>query len=282
MRKRSPWLKAVYAYLQVIAGSVITGVALDVFLIPNHIAAGGVSGLAMVTNYLTGLPVGLTMVALEVPLFLACLRTFGAGFGMRSLVGTLALAGTVDLLAGHVTTIPDPMLAVFYGGGLAGLGLGLAFRSGGTTGGTDLAARLIHRFSRMSIGQSLLIVDSVIIAVAGVFFGPVPALYAILVLLITGRVIDFVQEGANYSKGALIISSSPDPIRACILRDMNRGVTILKGMGGFTGEDKEVLFVIVSRPEIVALKQIVRSADARAFVVITDVREVLGEGFIED
>jgi uncharacterized membrane-anchored protein YitT (DUF2179 family) len=282
VRARRKWVASLYACLMVVAGSVVAGVSMDVFLIPNHIAAGGMSGLATVLHHFTHAPIGLTMLVLEVPLFAASVKVFGPVFGFRSLLGTVSIAASIDLLSGHVPTISDPLLSVFYGGALAGLGLGLAFRSGGTTGGTDVVARLVHHYAHISVGQSLLIVDGCVIAFAGVVFGAVPALYAIIVLLITGRVVDFVQEGPNYAKGAFVISDNPDAIRLGILKDMNRGVTILHGQGGFTGTAKEVLFVVVGRREIAEIKQLVRLTDPRAFVVITDVREVFGEGFMED
>jgi uncharacterized membrane-anchored protein YitT (DUF2179 family) len=279
---RRRWIRVAYDYLQIIIGSIITAAALDIFLIPNKIAAGGVSGLATVIFYLTQAPVGVTMLLINIPLFLASLRTFGAHFGFKTVLGTVTLSLAIDFLAGRVSTISDPFLAVLYGGVLTGIGMGITFRGGGTTGGTDLAARIIHHYIPISLGQSLLGIDFIVIALAGFVFNAQLALYAIVVLFLTGKIIDLIQEGINYSKGVIIISKNPPQIRSIILNEMSRGVTVLNGMGGYTMEDKEILFVVVSRSEILNLKNIVQSVDPSAFVVITDVREVLGEGFKED
>lgn len=279
---RKKVLRSFYDYFQIIVGSVITAAALDIFLIPNKIAAGGVSGLATVVFHLSGFPVGLTMLIINVPLFLGSVRTFGARFGVRTIIGTLALSIATDFLANKVSPISDPFLAVIYGGVLSGIGMGLTFRGGGTTGGTDLAARILHHYLKVSLGEALLGIDSIVIIVAGLVFNAQLALYAIIVLVLTGKVIDAIQEGINYSKGAFVISEKSEQIKSAIMSDLSRGVTVLNGRGGYTDEDKEVLFVVVSRSEITEIKKLVKSVDSRAFVVITDVREVLGEGFKED
>jgi uncharacterized membrane-anchored protein YitT (DUF2179 family) len=260
---------------------MVTAIALDVFLVPNKIAAGGVSGIATIVYYLFGAPVGVTMLLINIPLFLASVKTFGAHFGLKTLIGTIILSVSVDLFAGKITTINDPFLVVLYGGVLTGFGMGITFRGGGTTGGTDLAARIIHHFVPITLGQALLSIDVIVIILAGITFNPQLALYAMIVLFITGKVIDTVQEGFSYAKGAIVISDKPTEIAASVLAEMNRGVTVLNGFGGYTHESKEILFIVVGRAEITAIKQLVTKIDAKAFVVITDVREVLGEGFKE-
>ncbi len=194
--------------------------------------------------------------------------------------GAGVLSVMVELLGvwlGPATS--DPVLAAIYGGGLAGIGTGITFYFGGSTGGTDMAAHLLSHWSRLSLGQALLVIDFSIIALAGFLFSPELALYALLSLIISSRTIDLVQEGTDYARAAYIISERPEEVAQAVLDKMERGVTILHGTGAYTGRERKVLFVIVSRPEIPRVKEIVADLDPNAFMAITDVHEVLGEGF---
>lgn len=267
-------------YLGVLLGVAITAFGLTWFLIPSKIAAGGVSGLATVTYHVFNFPVGLTMLALNIPLFIASITVIGTMFGLRTLFGTVLISVFVDLFARWAVPITsDSLLAAIYGGVIIGIGLGIAFRSGGSTGGTDMAAQLISRFFPISVGTALLIVDGIVIALAGVVFGPELALYALISVFITTKTIDIVQEGKTYAKAAMIISNDNDKIAASILTNLQRGATALQGKGVFTGTDRDVLYVIITRSELTKLRKLVHEVDANAFLVISDVHEVLGEGF---
>jgi len=251
------------------------------FLVPNKIAAGGVSGIATIVYYAARFPVGLTMLIINVPLFLIGIRKLGVGFGIRSLFGTVTISLAVDLLA-PVLPVPtrEPLLASIYGGIVTGIGIGIVFRNRGTTGGTDLAAAIVNNYMKMSVGVVLFMIDAAVIAAAGITFKSAElALYALLTIFLTSRVIDMVQEGFGYAKAALIISDRPREISEAILSQMDRGVTTLKGKGMYTGTDRDVVFSVVTRAEISILKKLVHSIDPKAFVILTDVHEVLGEGF---
>ncbi|WP_097016623.1 YitT family protein [Orenia metallireducens] len=278
MRKQT-----IYDYFWITIGSIITAAGLVMFLIPNKIAAGGVSGLSTVIYYLFGLPVGMVSLAINIPLFIIGVKEMGAKFGIRTLYGIFLLSFGIDLLNPYLPVLThDPLLASIYGGGVSGLGLGLVFRSKGTTGGTDLVAQLINKFTGISVGKSLMIIDFCVIALAGIVFNAEIALYAFIAMMITGKAIDIVQEGLKISKGTFIISDYSEEIRKNILEKMDRGVTILKGKGGFTEHNKDVLLCIISRSEVSDLKRIVHNIDENAFVIITEVHEVLGEGFNEN
>lgn len=275
--------RTVLEYIGVAIGSFITALGLVAFLIPYKIAAGGVSGLATVVHYLVGWPVGATMLLFNIPLFLVSMKSLGIKVGAKSLLGTFVLSFSVDLLTPfiHVWTT-NPLLATLYGGIFSGLGLGIVFRSKGTTGGTDLAAALIHKYFRTSLGMSLLAIDGMVIILAGIAFKSIEAaLYALITVFVTGKVIDVVQEGISYTKAAYIISDQNQQIAKKIIADLNRGVTSLKGKGIYTDEDKEVLLCVVSQREVTELKELVYNADPRAFVIVSNVHEVLGEGFKE-
>ncbi len=272
--------KVVLGYGGVLVGVIITAIGVSYFLIPARIAAGGVSGLATVIFHLAGLPVGITMLLFNFPLFALSWRIIGPLFGAKTIFGTLAISVFVDLFSRFpVPVTEDLLLCAIYGGVLSGVGLGIAFRSGGSTGGTDMAAQLVARFFPMSVGQALLIVDGFVIVLAGIAFGLELAMYALIAVFITTKTVDVVQEGQSYAKACLIISDHPEIIGERIMERLERGVTMLDGRGMYTKYDKQVLLVIVSRLEIAKIKEIVAESDKKAFVIIYDVHEVLGEGF---
>ncbi len=249
-------------------------------MIPAKIAAGGVSGFATVVFYLFDMPVGITMLILNIPLFLLSWRMIGPLFGKKTLFGTITISLLIDLFNRFAMPVTsDLLLCAIYGGVISGIGLGIAFRSGGSTGGTDMAAQLVAKFFSISVGQALLLVDGIVIILAGIAFGLELAMYALIAVFITTKTIDLVQEGQSYVKAILIISEQAEAIGNTIMERLERGVTSLDGKGMYTKKDKEILLVIVSRVEISHVKSIVNEHDKEAFVVIADVHEVLGEGF---
>ncbi|TDO95138.1 uncharacterized membrane-anchored protein YitT (DUF2179 family) [Halanaerobium saccharolyticum] len=277
MKKRT-----IIDYLGITVGSFLIALALTVFLVPNKIAAGGVSGLATVIYYITSFPIGITMLIINIPLFLAGLKIMGTSFGMRTIYGIITLSVFTDLLQPHMSALTDDLLlASIYGGVVGGIGLGIVFRSRGTTGGTDMIASLINYFTGITVGEGLLIADGVVVTLAGVFFNLEVALYAAVTIFITSQTIDVVQEGLNFKKGVLIISDQADQIRQMVVNDLNRGITEFEAKGGYTGNRKQVLLCIISRSEVSELKKAVSKIDKDAFVIISDVHEVLGEGFTE-
>ncbi|SJZ42740.1 YitT family protein [Selenihalanaerobacter shriftii] len=275
--------ETLYDYIGITIGSILTAMGLVMFLVPNKIAAGGVSGIATVLHYLFDSPVGMTMLAINVPLFITGVKILGVTLGVRTLYGILTLSLATDYLTPFLPSLTsDPLLAAIYGGALSGAGLGIVFKFKGTTGGTDLVARLINHFFGFSVGRGLLMIDFLVITFAAIVFNAELALYALIALLITSKTIDLIQEGFSISKGTFIISDEGERIREEIMQRLERGVTVLKGKGGFTEADKEVLLCVISRSEVARLKSLVNDIDQDAFVIITDVHEVLGEGFNEN
>lgn len=272
-------LAADYALL--LLGAALVALAADLFLIPNQVVSGGVVGVATILHYTLGTPVGLMNLLLNLPLFLMGMRWAGGlSFAMRTGAAVLALSLALDLMVPHLPQGPDdPLLYTLYGGLLDGLGMGLVFRAGGTTGGTDILARLLQRFSSFNLGGLLLGINVAILGAAAIVFGLEPALYALLVAYVSSRVIDLVQEGFSHARAALIISNKPGLVRLRLLQELNRGVTTLQGQGGYTSAQREVLYCVVAQSEVSRLKRLVHEADPRAFVVISQAQEVLGEGF---
>jgi len=287
-------IKGVKDYIWIILGCIITAAGIDVFLVPYKIAAGGVTGIATVIYYLINeaLPVGTIMLILNVPLFIFGFKYIGGKFIVRTLFSTAFLSLAIDILEPFTRNItdyfamegvlsPDYMLYSIFGGFLMGLGLGMVLRSGATTGGTDLAAKIVHHFvPAISVGKILLIIDAAVVVFAAAAFKSFRlGLYSIITVYISSKFIDVILEGFNFAKAAYVISDYSDRIAEGILKDLDRGVTALKGTGMYTKKDKQVLYCIIQSRQIPALKALVKSIDPDAFLILTDVTEVLGEGF---
>lgn len=276
-------------YFFMTAGIIITAFALDAFLIPNKIAAGGVSGLATVIYYalkdagLPTIPVGTQMLLMNIVLLAIGVRARGWRYGAKTIYGAVGLSVAVDVLALVVRPLApnDQLLAVLWGGALAGIGMGMVFRVGGNTGGTDIVAQLLTKKISLGIGQLMLAVDACVLLLAGLVLGPNLALYGAIAVFITGTTIDVVQEGLSTEKAAYIFSQHNDAIGQAILHELGRGATGFAARGLYSGEAREVIFCVVSRRELDDLKHIVHSLDPDAFLVISDVHEALGEGFKE-
>lgn len=249
---------------------------------PNHLSVGGFTGVAQIINFfLPRVPIGMAVIVLNLPLFVLSWTKVGRHWLYATLYATLVSSGMIDLLAGVYTFRPmEPMLAAVYGGVIVGLGCGLMMRYSATTGGTELAARLLKlKLPGLSIGTLCLAIDAVVvISYAAVFRDLTQALYAMVALFIISKVMDRVVYGGNGAKMAYIISEQYEAITAKLL-ELDRGVTLLEGRGGFSGSPKNVILCAFSRAQIVSIKSIVKQADPDAFIIVCDAYEILGEGF---
>jgi len=272
-------LQILREYIGVLLGTAVVAASFNMFLIPNRIAAGGISGLGIILFFLLQIPVGLTILFLNLPLFFVAARLFGFRFIVRGLFGAVALSLMVELFAPLPTVTNDLLLASIYGGITMGIGIALVFRARGSTGGTVLAAQVLNKLFGFTMGQSLLGVDFLVVAFAGIVFNLELAMYALISLFVTSRVIDLVQEGISNSKAALVISDKSELIVEKVLRDLDRGATIFTGKGAFTGMPKEMVLTVVTQSEVPRLKAIVHETDDKAFVIVGTAHEVLGEGF---
>lgn len=269
------------AYAQIILGSVIAGAAYPLFLTDNYIAPGGLTGVAMILHHFFDfLPIGTTSLALNIPLFLIGYRSSGPIFVLRTLIATALFSLSIDLLPFQTMT-DNLLLASLFGGILLGVGLGLIQRGGATTGGTDMAARMVHRrFSFISVGMFLFALDFIVVVAAGFSFGEAEAtLYAMINIAVCSKVIDLVMTGLTANKACFIMSSQWEPITRRILSEMDRGCTQLKARGGYSLEEKPVVLAVISRSELPMIKEIVRQEDEKAFMFVTEAHEALGEGF---
>lgn len=265
--------------IQIALGCLLGALAYPLFLVPNHIAPGGLTGLATVLNYLFHWPVGVTSLVMNVPLFIIGYRAMGRLFVIRSLVATVLFSVLIDLIPLPPMT-EQPLLGAVFGGVLLGAGLGLILRGGATTGGTDMVARMIHnRFQHISVGAILFFIDCCVVLMAGFFIEAEYALYAFASLYAATRVIDVVMVGLTREKACYIISTQHEQVKQEIMQKLDRGVTVLHAEGGYSGQDRPVLLCVLSAQEMGRLKAIVREADEEAFLFISDAHEVLGEGF---
>ena len=275
--------QTIRCYSLVALGSVIFALAFDWFFAPNQVAMGGVTGLAQVINAVfPPLSVGVLSFLLNVPLFLAGWKFIGFHLLASSLFSMAVSSVAIDLIAVAYPFGPmDPMLASVFGGALIGLSLGMVFLQGATTGGTDLIARLLKlRFGHLPMGTLVMAVDLVVIALAALAFHSLSsALYGLVSLYISSLVIDRVLYGLDNAKVAYIISDRPQEIIRSISTELDRGVTILRGAGAWSGEAKDVLMCAFKQKQIVALKRAVKETDPSAFLIVCDAHEVLGQGF---
>jgi uncharacterized membrane-anchored protein YitT (DUF2179 family) len=269
-------------YSLILLGAVIQALAMDLFLVPGKLAAGGVSGTAQIVNRYTGWPIGLMILFFNIPLFLLGWRYLGGRrFLARSLFTVVVYSALVDALALVLPKglTPDPVLNALYGGVLGGIGVGLVFRGQSTSGGTDILAKLLGQWRGIPISQSYLLTDALVVLVAGLAFSWELALYALVALYVSGLATEAATEGASVVRTATIITFQPQAVADKILRDIGRGVTMWPGVGMYSGEAKQILFCAVSRAEVSQLKAIIHEADPNAFVVIGQAHEALGEGF---
>lgn len=275
----------VRSYVVITLGSLIYALAYNIFYAPNLVAMGGLTGLGQVINaVIPVLPVGTTVFVMNVPLFFLGWKYIGGHLLVSSLYAMTFSSFAIDVMNMIYQFPPmDTMLASIFGGALLGLGIGLVFSKGATTGGTDLIARLLKlKFAWLPMGTLVLIPDFVVIALAAIAFGRVEsALYGIVSLFVTTKVMDTVLYGMDSSKVAYIISDAYEEISRAITHDMERGLTLLHGEGGWSGTDKKVLMVAFKQKQIVSLKRTVKEIDPSAFLIVCDAHEVLGDGFRE-
>jgi len=273
----------IFDYAGLLVGSVIMAAGLIFFLIPARIAPGGVSGIAIVLHHQFNTPVGLVMLAFNIPLFFIGLRLLGKQFGPRTVFAFVLVSLTTDFFDKIIqvqAASNDPLLASIFGGIVLGIGLGIVFRFKGTTGGSDIAGQIIHRYSNVSVGFGILFVDFFVISFAGLVFHDVNlALYGFISLYFSSKVLDLILDGFDYARSFYIITEHQAEMIDAITQEMGRGGTIISGSGFFTGLQRNILFAVVTRKEVATLRQLVRQIDPRAFIIIANVHEVLGEGF---
>lgn len=278
------WRAVVLDYVYIVIGSAVLGISFNVFQLPNKIAGGGVSGISIILHYTLGWEPAFVLWGLNIPLFIGGVLILGRSFGyfdyaLKTLVGTLFLPLTVYLTSDWPAATNNPLLGALYGGIGVGLGLGIVFRGRGSTGGTALAGQVIQKFTGLSLGLCVSVIDGMIVVTSAFTLSLESALYALICIYLQAKMIDVVQLGFNTEKMALIISDKEEAMRQAILDEIDRGVTRITSQGGYTGDDRPMLMTVVSQGELTHLKQLVKAIDPESFFIITNATEVFGKGF---
>lgn len=275
--------EVLFQYVVITVGAAIFGVSMALFMIPFKIAPGGISGVVVILNQLYGWWPGLLFMAFNIPIFFLGIRILGTNFAVKSVYGTVMISVFTDLFSEilHIRMdIDDPILAPVFGGVVMGVGLGLIIKMGGATSGSGTIARIVARYTNLTHGTAILLINSSVIGVAGfVFRSPDLAMYGLLSLWISSLVVDAIMEGMDYARGVFIFTAKVDEVAEMILTHTKRGGTAFKGRGLYANQEREVIFCVLTRKELPDLVQAVKRIDSRAFLVITQVYEVLGEGF---
>jgi uncharacterized membrane-anchored protein YitT (DUF2179 family) len=266
-------------YIYVIVGAFFIAFSFNLFLLPNEVASGGVAGISTLTAALFNWEPAYVQGGLNVPLFLAGVIILGANFGVKSLVGTLVLPLFVYLTKDFEPATLNPLLASVFGGIGVGTGLGIVFRGRASTGGIDVAAQILHKFTGISLGLCIAIFDGTIVLTSAFVFSVEQALYALIGLFVTSRTIDIIQVGFKTSKNVMIISNKVEEMRKAIFENVDRGVTLLNGEGGYTGDQRNIIMCVIDQKEFTKLTKTVNTVDTKAFVIAMSAAEVLGEGF---
>jgi uncharacterized membrane-anchored protein YitT (DUF2179 family) len=270
-------------YGLIFCGALLQALALRTFLVPANLASGGVSGLSQIVNHYTGWPIGLMIFLGNLPLFLLGWRFLGGRrFVTRTGFAIITISFFTDFLVPYLPqngVTHDPVLNTLYGAIISGVGYGLVYRGQGTSGGSDILARILNHWRGISITQSYLLTDSVVVFLAGLAFSWENALYALVMLYVTGLAAEAINEGSNVLRTVLVITSEPQKVAGKIMENMERGVTLMPARGAYTGAERTVLYCVISRSEVAQIKSLVRESDPEAFMVIGHAHEALGEGF---
>ena len=273
------------AYGQILAGALLIAAGYVLFITPYKVVPGGVYGICIILHHTWGLPVGLTALAFNIPITLLALKVLGPRYGAKTVAGFILTSFFIDGLTFLVGEDPlkigdEILMSSLYGGVMIGLGVGLLFRARASCGGTDMVAMMLSKKTRLPVGRLMIYVDSAIVLMGLVAFKDwhIP-LYSWVVIYITGRAIDMILEGADYNKALLIVSKNHEDIKNKILVDLERGGTYLRGEGMFTGEEKQIIYTVVSRREMAVLQEYIGTIDPDSFITVMDAREILGEGF---
>ena len=268
-----------HSYFMIVLGSLVGGMAYPLFLVPNHIAPGGITGVATIFNYLWHWPVGVVSLLLNIPVFLFGYASIGRTFVLRSLIATVLFSVFIDIFPFPPLT-NDMMLASLLGGVMLGLGLGMILRGGATTGGSDMLAKTLHKYIPfISVGLILFSIDFIVILAAAFTVNSDAALYALINIYLSAKTVDIVIAGFGTAKACYIVTPHTEAVSSRILNEMERGATLLHAKGAYSGDEKNVILCVVSNRETAKLKKVVRAEDPSAFMFVTDTHETLGEGF---
>lgn len=260
-------------------GAFIYAFGLNYFFVANKLADGGLAGISIVLHYLFGFDTAIIYFLLNIPLIMLGYKLIGKKFIVKTFYGTIMTSIAIKIFSNFGAESSDKIIVSIFGGVVMGVGLGTVFLGGGSSGGSDILAKIINKYFRIPIGKAFFIIDFIVLGVIGYLFGKEMFMYTIIGIYVSTKMIDIIQDGIYSSKAVTIISDKGLAIKNAIMEETGRGTTILKSEGGFSGESKDAIYCILSRYELSAVKSIVKNIDENAFVIISEVTEVIGEGF---
>jgi uncharacterized membrane-anchored protein YitT (DUF2179 family) len=277
-------MKKLKEYALITIGVILVSISIECFLAPNKIAAGGTTGISIIINsFFPSIPIGILMLIMELILFVVAFIFIGSKFGAKTIYSSLSLSGMIlsleKLYPGELVVTNNLFLASVFGVFISAIGMAIVFNQNASTGGTDILAKILNKYAHLDIGKALLSIDFIVTIFAAATFGAEIGMYAILCVVMNGFVIDAVIEGLNICKQVMVISLKNNEISKFIMEDLDRGCTILEGKGAFSGDSTHILYAVLSRKEFIKLKNYIKEVDENAFITVSDVHEVLGNGF---
>ena len=274
------YLQFIKEYIIVALACVVMAFNINYFFVGNKLAEGGVSGLSLIIHYLSNIDVSYLYFALNIPLIILAYIFLGKNFLLKTFFATFVLSVFLKVFASFSEPLDDILLAAIFGGAINGIAIGIVFYAGGSTGGMDIVAKIVNKYTGIPISRILLATDFIVLSMVAVIFGKVIFMYTLISLVISSKMIDIIQVGIYSAKGVTIITTKEDEIRKRIMEDTKRGITLIDAKGGYTQKEIGMLYCVVGQYQLIRVKTIVKEVDPSAFMIVADVHEVIGNGFL--
>ena len=274
------YLQFIKEYIIVALACVVMAFNINYFFVGNKLAEGGVSGLSLIIHYLSNIDVSYLYFALNIPLIILAYIFLGKNFLLKTFFATFVLSVFLKVFASFSEPLDDILLAAIFGGAINGIAIGIVFYAGGSTGGMDIVAKIVNKYTGIPISRILLATDFIVLSIVAVIFGKVIFMYTLISLVISSKMIDIIQVGIYSAKGITIITTKEDEIRKRIMEDTGRGITLIDAKGGYTQKEIGMLYCVVGQYQLIKVKTIVKEVDPSAFMIVADVHEVIGNGFL--
>ena len=274
------YLQFIKEYIIVALACVVMAFNINYFFVGNKLAEGGVSGLSLIIHYLSNIDVSYLYFALNIPLIILAYIFLGKNFLLKTLFATFVLSVFLKVFSSFSEPLDDILLAAIFGGAINGIAIGIVFYAGGSTGGMDIVAKIVNKYTGIPISRILLATDFIVLSIVAVIFGKVIFMYTLISLVISSKMIDIIQVGIYSAKGVTIITTKEDEIRKRIMEDTGRGITLIDAKGGYTQKEIGMLYCVVGQYQLIKVKTIVKEVDPSAFMIVADVHEVIGNGFL--
>ena len=262
-------------------GCMIMAFNINYFFLGNKLAQGGVGGLSLILHYLSHIDISYIYFGLNVPLIIAAYIFLGKEFVVKTLYATVVLTISLKIFGNFREPLDEILMASILGGALNGIGIGIVFYAGGSTGGTDIIAKIINKYYGIALGKVLLAMDFIILSLVAFIFGKIIFMYTLISLVVTAKIVDLIQEGIYSAKGVTIITNKTEELKNRIMQDVERGLTIINAQGAYTQRDVSMLYCVVGKYQLIKVKNIVKEVDPEALMIVSHVHEVIGKGFLK-